>query len=388
MSVTRCPACDRAELQPMVDMGEVPALCGVTWEDAAEAVASPRGRMVLGYCPDCAYVYNEAFDAAVMEYDGRYDNTLHFSGTFRAYASGLAQRLAKSYDLAGKSVLELGCGKGEFLTDLCHVAGCRGTGYDVSYDGRSDDPAVTFVREYFPFDGTPQPYDFLVNRHVLEHLEDPFAFLVGLRQAVEGRDAYGYFEVPNGEYNFVNAGWDCIYPHVSYFNAAALQRIVERAGFEVRVIGTSFDDQFLYVEVAGGTARGKTPWVAEDGDALERQLAHVSAFGSRWPGIVADWRRWLGHRRVSEERAALWGAGAQGVAFLNAVDRDGGFSAVVDINPNKWGRHVPNTGHRIVPPEDLVGVGVTTVVITNPAYQAEIAKNLADLGIDAEIVVA
>jgi SAM-dependent methyltransferase len=390
----RCTACDTADLVPCADLGVVPALCGVTWSDQAEAIASPAGPMRLEHCPTCAHVVNVAFRPELIEYDGSYDNNLHHSPTFRAYASELAARLAADYDLAGRSVLELGCGKGDFLRELCRVAGCRGTGYDASFEGSPGrDGDLEFVRGFLPLDGSHpadlRP-DFLVTRHVLEHLADPYDFLVGLRRLAGDRETFGYFEVPNASYDFATAGWDCIYPHVCYFNAESLSRMVTRAGFEVLRVGTAFSDVFLYVEVAAnpspaGRARATG---RPDPEVATRQLARLASFGERQAGTVAQWRTTIAKLADEGANPVLWGAGARGVAFLSAVDPDRVLAGVVDVNPHKWGRHLPVTGHRVSGPSEVAALGPRAVIITNPAYRTEIGGQLAELGVDAELLVA
>ncbi len=84
----------------------------------------------------------------------------------------------------------------------------------------------------------------------------------------------------------------------------------------------------------------------------------------------------------------LWGAGSRGVQFLTFADPDRRLAAVVDLNPRKWGRYLPVTGHRVDPPTTLTELQPTAVIITNPAYRIEIADQLAELGVTAEILVA
>lgn len=388
----RCPACDTADLVPCADLGAVPALCGVTWADQAEAVASPAGPMRLEYCPSCAHVVNVAFRPELIEYDGSYDNNLHHSPTFRAFASELAGRLSSDYDLAGRWVLELGCGKGDFLRELHEVAGCRATGYDASYEGpegRHGD--LEFLRGFLPLDGSHpadlRP-DFLVTRHVLEHLTDPYGFLVGLRRLVAGREAHGYFEVPDASYDFATAGWDCIYPHVGYFNAESLRRMVSRAGFEVLRVGTAFSDLFLYVEVATGRPAPAGATTDGDGDVVGRHLENLATFGDRYATSVTEWQATIAKLSAEGANPVLWGAGARGVSFLSAADPDRRLAAVVDLNPHKHGRHLPVTGHRVCAPQDVASLGTRAVIITNPAYRVEIGRQLAGLGVDADLLVA
>lgn len=387
----RCPACAEAELVPSADLGAVPALCGVTWVEQAEAVASPAGPIRLAYCPVCAHVVNVAFRPELLAYDGSYDNSLHHSPTFRAYASDLAKRLSEDYRLAGRSVLELGCGKGDFLRELCQVAGCRGTGYDASYQGpEGTDGDLTFVSGFLPLDGSHPAElrpDFLVTRHVLEHLTDPYGFLVGLRGLAGARETYGYFEVPNASYDFATGGWDCIYPHVCYFNAESLRAMVSRAGFEVLRVGTAFSDIFLSVEVAANRA-GTGGAVATQPQVAAEQRARVAGFGERYPRTVAQWRARIGELAAAGANPVLWGAGARGVAFLNAADPDRVLAGVVDVNPHKRGRYLPVTGHRVSGPADVPALRTRAVILTNPAYRDEIGATLARAGVETELLVA
>jgi SAM-dependent methyltransferase len=339
--------------------------------------------MRLHHCLDCAHVVNIAFVSELVEYDGAYDNSLHYSPTFAEYAEALASRLARTYSLAGKEVVEVGCGKGDFLRTLCATADAWGTGYDTSYDGRSDDSRVRFIRGYLDQNAPRHSYDFVVTRHVLEHLDDPYNFLVGLRKALAcDRPVYGYVEVPDARFDFTRAGWDCIYPHVGYFNPASLRRLIMRSGFAVLATGTAFSGQFLYAEIAteGASKPDETQSVITD------ELRALNTFGARHALALHQWRGFVRRIADSEEQPVLWGAGARGTAFLAAVDPDRRLT-VVDRNPAKHGRYLP-TGHQVLAPEDLSIPRGAAVVLTNPVYIDEISKQLFDLNISARLLVA
>ena len=65
-----------------------------------------------------------------------------------------------------------------------------------------------------------------------------------------------------------------------------------------------------------------------------------------------------------------------------------GFPTVgVDVNPRKWGAFSAGTGHEIVPPDRLVGMGIEVVIIANPVYRAEVSEALSGLDLQPEIVV-
>jgi SAM-dependent methyltransferase len=387
-----CDACAEATLVPFADLGDIPVLCGVHWADAGTASASPVGRMTLAYCPACAYVRNVAFDPAVMVYDTTMDTNLHHSPSFQAFSAELIKHLVDRYELGGKRVLDIGCGQGDFLRELCHTAACTGTGYDAMYAGPEGPTGagVTFHSGYAPRGADLPEYDMVTSRHWFEHLDDPYEFLVDLRRRAGGRAVHGYLEVPDAGYDLSTAGWEVIYPHVSYFDAYPLVRIVQRAGWRVEDTGTLFGGMFRFIEMSSGAGptprRGDRPM---PGPAdRERQLTAVAGFGQRHEAERAAWRDRIGELVERGARPVLWGAGSRGVQFLTFADADRRLAAVVDVNPRKWGRYLPVTAHRVESPETLTALGPSAVIITNPSYRTEIAHQLRELGLDAELLVA
>jgi SAM-dependent methyltransferase len=391
--VRRCDACARADLIPFADLGQIPVLCGVHWADRAEAAASPTGRMVLAYCPNCAYVRNIAFEPSLMIYDTTMDTNLHHSPAFQAFSADLVKHLVERYDLAGKRVLDVGCGQGEFLRELCHTGGCRGVGYDAMYagpEGADEASGATFHTGFAPRGAALPDFDLVTSRHWFEHIDDPYEFLADLRARAGDRPIYGYLEVPDACYDLATAGWEVIYPHVSYFDAHSLCRIVERAGWRVEDTGTFFSGMFRFIEISANRdgepqfGAGHIPTPAD----RDRQLASIGGFARRHLAERATWQERIGSLDEKGARPVLWGAGSRGVQFLTFADPDRRLAAVVDVNPRKWGRYLPVTAHRVDAPEALTAIQPTAVIITNPAYRSEIAAHLERLGVTADLLVA
>ncbi len=389
-----CHACGQSEMLPVADLGAVPVLCGVHWASQAEAMASPVGQIRLAYCPTCAYTRNVAFDPNIMVYDKTMDTNLHYSPAFAEFTTELVHDLCQRHALAGKRVLDIGCGQGEFLRELCAHGRCRGIGYDAMYAGRPGrhGPA-TFHSHLAPRGRDLPPYDFFTSRHWLEHLADPFDFLVDLWQAAQGREVHGYVEVPDAAYDLATAGWEVIYPHVSYFDTYSLCRIFARAGWSVEAAGHLFSGMFTYVEVSAnrsGVSRRPADQAAilPALDARDRQLAAIHGFSQRHQTNRQQWRSAIATMNARDCRPVLWGAGSRGVQFLTLADAQRGLCAVVDVNPRKWGRYLPVSGHRVDCPESLAGLQPRAVLITNPAYEPEIARSLAAMGVNAEVLVA
>jgi Methyltransferase domain/C-methyltransferase C-terminal domain len=399
----RCFACGERGLAEFADLGDIPVLCGVHYGTEAEALGSPLGRMTLGYCERCAYVRNIAFDPDALVYDTTMDTNLHHSPAFQSFSADLVRSLAARFDLAGKVILDIGCGQGEFLRELCHEAGATGFGYDAMYAGvEGPDPSgAHFTTGFAPLRDPALPeFDIVTSRHWFEHIDDPYDFLVALRERAADRPVRGYFEVPDAGYDLATAGWEVIYPHESYFESTSLRSIFERAGWQVTGGGTMFHGMFRFIEVVTNGAdpaatstvspvRAVLPVAGEPaGEARDRQLTAVGGFGERQRAEVTRWRTTIDELTALGRRPVMWGAGSRGVQFLTFADPARQLDAVVDVNPRKWGRYLPMTAHRVESPDVLRDIKPTAVIITNPAYRDEIAKSLSEYGVIADILVA
>ena len=153
MQGSLCPTCQSASLSSFLDLVGAPIHCNVLWASRAAALGAPRGDICLGFCHDCGMIYNTAFNPDLMTYTEDYENSLHCSPFFQHYATSLATRLVETYDLHGKTIIEIGCGKGEFLTLLCKAGLNHGIGFDPSYEAdqdTGDDAAdITFIRDEY-----------------------------------------------------------------------------------------------------------------------------------------------------------------------------------------------------------------------------------------------
>jgi SAM-dependent methyltransferase len=383
MPTRPCPVCSDGELEPFLELPAVPVLSTEFHPTADSARTAPTGDLALALCRRCALVWNTAFDPSLVEYTSEYENSQHFSPAFRDYATALADHLGQRYVLQGRTVVEIGCGKAEFLALLCARAGCRGIGFDPTFDGEVDESAadVSIVKRYYDADTAADVDASLVlARHVVEHLPDPVGFLRSVREA-SAHATPVYYEVPNAEHVFSADGmWDLIYQHVGYFSAPTLDLALRRSGYGVTDLRSVFHGQFLAVEGVPDAAAAQLP----DADAVARVCAAVDGFAAQFRERLDGWRQRLG--AAERGSVVLWGAGAKGVAFLNLLNADGAIHRVIDINPRKSGRFVPGTGHVVDPPDVLRAGGPATVLILNPAYEDEIRTELRAIGSMADVV--
>lgn len=380
-----CPVCNGTDLLHSVTSEAIPVLCNALHSDRASALAADSGRFATAYCRNCSHVFNAAFDEDRIGYTQSYENSLHFSPRFVSFVEELADRLNDTYTLKGKTVIDIGCGKGDFLKRLCSVSGARGIGFDKSFeDNRGDEiDGVSFVNDWFGDSYPDLKPDFISCRHVVEHIAEPVAFLRELRSHPGVRpDTVFYFEVPNALYTLRDLGiWDLIYEHVSYFTPLSLSAACEVAGYDVLDAGTSFGGQYLYVEAKPAAA--PRPLGLVGGAEIEDLMAD---FDKVYREKVAHWRSFLAARDPG--RTVIWGGGSKGITFVNAVPGAERIRAIVDVNPFKQGRFAPGAGIPVVAPEALRGQQIQTIIVMNPLYRDEIAETARNLGLNADVHVA
>lgn len=337
-------------------------------------------------CRACDFVFNGAFDPSRMDYGGNYDNTQACSPSFTAYLDELVDRLVLGLGVRGRTILEVGCGKGDFLRRVVYAdPSNRGVGYDPSYVGElfSADGRLTFERRFFgdgPSDVLPHV---VISRHVIEHVEEPALMLQSIRDTLgPAADARVVFETPCVEWILRNGViWDFFYEHCSLFSASSLSALFRRSGFEVTGVRHVFADQYLWLEAVAASAPGP---VTPGGNLAER----CHKFAAHERAHIGEWRQRI-ESLASSGRVALWGAGAKGVTLANLVDPACSLiDCLVDLNPQKQGRFVPGTGHPIVGASELRERDVSSVVLMNPNYECEVREIATASGLQLQFVVA
>jgi SAM-dependent methyltransferase len=324
-----------------------------------------------------------------MYYSANYETSLYASAVFRDYADALVQRLISTYDLRGKNILEIGCGRGEFLRQLCRAGNNRGTGFDTStpFFGKDPEmPKVSYVRDYFSKEYEDVRTDLIVCQQVLEHIENPKDFLSSLveTQTFQVGDPLIYLEVPNGLYTAKELGiWDLIYEHVSYFTPSSLRRLVEESGFEILVMDSTFGDQYLYVE-ARVSMHGKA---VSNTRASKGDVEQAKAFAESFRKKLIEFRNWVIDPDVAIGKTYIWGAGSKGITFCNLVDPEATIAGLIDRNTKKHGKYTAETGLEIFGLEDIDPAVISNIVIMNPQYTDEIRHDLDRSGISAKFIL-
>ena len=391
----RCPACDSSALRCFYELEAIPVHSCLMLESRDEALAYPKRPLELNFCDDCGFVFNAAFDASVHEYSTRYEETQSFSPRFNDFADELVDRLLDDWDLRGKSVLEIGCGKGEWLVKMVERGGGHGIGIDPGYrPERTESSAaerLEFIQDFYGPEYRHLHAELVACRHTLEHIGPVADFVRLVRETIGDRsETLVFFEVPD-IYRVLEeqAFWDIYYEHCSYFSLGSLARLFERCDFAVHDLWTDFEDQYVCLVAKPTLTGSRTP--SEDrtkpaANDLDRLRAAVARYETELPLRMQGWRSDLEKSVKGNERVVLWGSGSKAVAYLTTLGVSDELEYIVDINPHKHGKFLAGTGHEIVSPDFLRQYRPHRVLVMNPVYVEEIRRDCADLGVEAEIL--
>jgi SAM-dependent methyltransferase len=372
------------------EVNEAPVHSVLLMRTREKALAYPTGTIRLGLCEKCGFVSNVAFDPSLHEYSEDYEATQSYSPTFNKFNHALAQRLIDTYDLQHKTIIEIGCGHGEFLILLSELGPNEGVGFDPAYlEDRIQHPAkerITFVQDFYSEKYADVQGDFIVCKMTLEHIPDTADFLATVRRSIGNRiGTRVFFQIPNASYVMRDvAFWDIYYEHCSYFSKASLAYLFLQSGFDVLDLFTDYDDQYLMIEASAVEGQGRMAQPMRP--LLDELFNDVAFFKANVQERLANWRATLDMLHHEGQKVVLWGSGSKGVAFLTTLNVSDEIEYVVDINPNKHGTFMAGTGQEIVGPEFLQGYRPDVVIIMNPIYSPEISSQLAAMGLSVEVL--
>lgn len=386
----RCASCGATGMGVFYEIESLPVHSVLLFPTREEALNYPKGNIALGLCSTCGFISNVAFDPDLHEYSSRYEETQGFSPTFNAFHRRLANYLIERYDLHDKSIIEIGCGKGEFLTILCELGGNRGIGFDPAFVSERTQSNVssqiTFINDFYSEAYANYQGEFVCCKMTLEHIQNTAEFVGMIRRSIGDRlSVIVFFQVPDVRRILKEvAFWDVYYEHCSYFSHGSLARLFRKCGFAVVDVWKDYSDQYLMIEARPNNPGCVAPSAKEE---TPRELARdVIHFAENWNYQLDSWKQFLQDIKRSGRRAVIWGSGSKGVSFLTTLDVRDEIDYVVDINPYRQGTYIAGTGQKIVGQDFLMQYDPDLIIVVNPIYCEEISETLSQMGLSPELI--
>ena len=248
-----CPLCLRPGGELVHEVPTVPVHSCLVMDTRAEAVSIARASLAVVLCRGCGAMTNRRFAEQDMAYSNRYEDSQAFSSTFLDYARALAHRWVEDWGLEGRTVLEIGAGRGDFSRLLASAGAARVLAMDPTLDAErfgEPDQRVTLLAETFDAHTDLSGVDAVSMRHVLEHVDDPGALLRDLRSTLADRpDVPVLVELPEaGRILAEGAFWDVYHEHCNYLTREVAIELFESSGFVVESATLAYGGQYLHIE--------------------------------------------------------------------------------------------------------------------------------------------
>jgi hypothetical protein len=349
--------CKNGDCALIVEQKQVPVFQNKVYPSLSEALKAETGKVQLVQSNQSGFIFNRLFNPDIMNYDENYQNEQGNSSVFKEHLSHVLGIL-KSFSIADKKIVEVGCGKGVFF-EMMLKEGFDCTGFDPTYEGNN--PRIR--KDYFNEKYNDVNADVIIMRHTLEHIPNPFSFIHSIAKA-NNYKGYLFVEVPTFDWiSEKKSFWDVFYEHCNYFTEKTLSIMFEHA-----TTGNFFGGQYIYLWADLSGLRNKIPQqeiTKPDFSEVQKNVDEFIAF------------------LKANKSIAIWGAGAKGSTYLNLVDPDRKLvQYVIDINPVKQSKFIACTGHPIYSPAILDSDKVNNILVMNENYLEEIRESLKTYSIN------
>ncbi len=399
-----CPICSSNNVSQLFYRANVPINQNLLVYTINKAVNSTRKCLDMYICHSCGFIYNKSFDPSLTLYNEDYNNVQTHSPLFHDYVHDLVRYIVDDCKIKNKNILEIGCGKGYFLKELCKN-GNNGIGYDPSYVGSDNimDGHVIFKKQLYELQlhNKNDKIDVIICRHVIEHIQYPTNIFDTIKKSIMNKHNVRVFiETPCVKWILGNVSFlDFFYEHCSYFSEESITTALKISGFSVNNVKHTFGGQYMWIDAHLNNYNNKCN---ENNDNNINNNDNISVDNNT---ISLDLLLKLSERYVklensiikkymnkikdlySKGKTSIWGAGAKGVTFVNLFDPKCKYiDCVIDINPNKQKHYIPGTGHLIINYQELTKRNIKFVIVMNSNYCNEILNTLKQSNIDITLI--
>jgi 2-polyprenyl-3-methyl-5-hydroxy-6-metoxy-1,4-benzoquinol methylase len=310
-------------------------------------------------CESCGLIQ---LDNEPVSYYKKVIRASAFSEEMKVFRSEQFNLWIKKYKLTYKNILEVGCGKGEYLEILAN-AGVNAFG--IEYSEESVNYCIQnnlSVTQGFLGDSRlnllDQKYDGFICLSFMEHWPRPNLVFQSLNENLKD-GSIGLIEVPNFDMILENGLYsEFISDHLLYFTKETLNFTLQLNGFEILSCEPIWHNYILSAVVR------------------KRVKTNLDFFEDFKIIVKKDLDKFIGD--LPNNKVAIWGAGHQALATISLTGIEKSIKFIVDSAVFKQDKYSPTSHIQIVSENKLLEDSVDAVIIMAGSYSDEIIKIMRD----------
>jgi SAM-dependent methyltransferase len=265
-------------------------------------------------------------------------------------------KFVEDYSMRQKKIVEIGCGKGEYLSIM------KETRVDA-YGLEDSEESVNFCKHIGLkvsrgfIENSKQtirgaPFDAFFMLNFLEHLPDPNSTLMGINNNIL-TGAVGLIEVPNFDTSRKTFFSEFIRDHLFYFTKETLVSTLMFNGFEILDCQKVWHGSILSAIVK------------------KREKIDLSHFSNHRTWLRQEIEKYI--NKFDAGKVAIWGASHQSLAIISMFNLAQKIRYVIDSAPFKQGKYTPASHIKIVNPDVLDSDPVDAIIVMAALYSNEVA---------------
>ena len=289
----------------------------------------------------------------------------------KAFRTNQFQKFVDEYQLRGKKVIEIGCGRGEYLS-IMNTTGAISFGLEQRPESVKEcqTQGLTVVQGFLdnPVHRIEHgPFDAFYICNFLEHFDEPSTGLQAIAYNLKD-DGVGIVEVPNSDILLQDKSfYKFTLEHLLNFTKETFEFALRFNGFEV---------------LSCKPIRHGSPLSAI---VRKRRRHDFSEFDSNKKQLETEIDKFID--MLDTKQIAIWGAGHYTFGLLSELNINENVKYIIDSAQFKQGRYSPKTHIPIVSPESLKIDPVKGVLVLAAGYSDEVARILLE-NFDSQIKVA
>jgi 2-polyprenyl-3-methyl-5-hydroxy-6-metoxy-1,4-benzoquinol methylase len=383
--IRQCLACGGADLVPTLDLGRQPL--ANNFKSTPDTDGEPTYPLAINRCDNCNHLQlTHAVDPEII-----YTHYLYVSGTSGTYldymdwyARFVTEQFSDKYVV--KCVLDIGCNDGSQL-DAFRTLGYSTFGVDPAENlyATSSQKGHTVWCAFWDKELAKHinnKFDVITTQNAFAHIPDPLTYLQLARDRLADT---GRIFISTSQADMVlNGEFDTIYhEHISYYNAASMKALAERAGLHLidvvktPIHGTSY--VFILGHHPENQERIANIIAMESAPGLNRAETYTTwAHGVE--KLIKDLKEQIAVYQAWGYHVIGYGAAAKGMTLINASKIT--LDAVIDDNPLKQGTYCPGTTIPVVSSDYIRSIPAKDKIVFVPLawnFYTEITRKIRDI---------